>query len=316
MKSQRIFRRGRISFGIIIFTILLFIPVFSNASHDPDLNDDGIVNTPDLDIIKASFAKSSGDSGFDPRADTNHDGVINVFDLFYVARNYGQLYPTDTTPPSINVTNPVDGSIVDTRRPDINISFSDTESGIDTNSFTAQINGVDSTGLFTVTETGATYQPAIDLPIGDNTITAGIKDNAGNENNTVSNFRIAILRAIPGAFPTSGPSPLTVTFTQSGEDPGGTIQVYRWDFQGDGSWDTYTQVARNYTYTYNQSVTYNAILQVTSSTGKTATAEVTITVENNPPVASADVIPSNGEVPLTVSMQGSGTDSDGSISII
>jgi PKD repeat protein len=166
---------------------------------------------------------------------------------------------------------------------------------------------------FTVTETGAIYQVTSDLPVGDNTLVVSISDRAGNEATDTSNFRIGILRAIPGATPTSGKAPLTVHFSTDGEDPFGTIEIFRWDFDGNGTWDTYDTVANDYTRTYNKSGIYNATLYVKSSTGDTATKSITITVENNPPVATADVTPSNGQVPLTVTMTGTGSDSDGYI---
>lgn len=242
---------------------------------------------------------------------------INNFSVYpgypyFVNITEDTIWP-DNTPPEINITAPLDGSLISTTTPNITITFSDDDSGINTISFYAEINGVDNTSLFTVTETGASYQVTTDLPGGDNVITASISDNAGNTVSATSNFTIAALRAIPGASPTSGPSPLTVYFTTNGEDPAGTIEVFRWDFEGDGTWDTYDTVARDYTHIYNISGTFNATLFVQSSTGETATASITITVENNLPVATADVIPSNGEVPLTVQMFGSGTDSDGSI---
>jgi len=171
------------------------------------------------------------------------------------------------------------------------------------------------TSAFAVTDTGATYQvpSALPLPVGDNSMLVRIWDRVGNEAIATSDFSLGILRAIPGATPTSGAAPLTVYFTTDGEDPGGTIEIFRWDFDGDGTWDTYDTVARDYNRTYNIPGTYNATLFVRSSTGQTATASITITVENNPPVATADVVPSNGEVPLAVTLYGSGSDSDGSI---
>lgn len=121
------------------------------------------------------------------------------------------------------------------------------------------------------------------------------------------------LEAIPGATPIRGPAPLTVHFTTAGQDPGGTIVIFRWDFDGNGTWDTYDTVARDYNYTYNTRGTYHPVLFVQSSTGVTDTTSLTITVESNPPKASADMVPSNGQVPLTVQCLGSGTDSDGRI---
>jgi hypothetical protein len=51
-----------------------------------DINGDGVVNCADLDIVKASFGKKAGQSGFDMRADVNDDGVVNILDLSYVAK--------------------------------------------------------------------------------------------------------------------------------------------------------------------------------------------------------------------------------------
>ncbi len=60
----------------------------------PDLNTDGVVDTNDLAIVKASFGRRTGQPGFNPVADVNHDGLVNVIDLTHVARNIGQIKPT------------------------------------------------------------------------------------------------------------------------------------------------------------------------------------------------------------------------------
>jgi hypothetical protein len=51
-----------------------------------DLNGDGKVDCSDLAIVKASFGKRTGQPGFDPRADTNNDGIVNVKDLAFVSQ--------------------------------------------------------------------------------------------------------------------------------------------------------------------------------------------------------------------------------------
>ena len=221
----------------------------------------------------------------------------------------------ERVPPEITITNPIDGAFLNTATPNITVTFQDAGSGINTDTFYAEINGTDMTSAFAVTDTGSTYQvPSTSpLPVGDNSLTVKIQDRVGNEAGATSNFTVGTLRAIPGATPTAGPVPLTVYFTTDGEDPGGTIEIFRWDFDGNGTWDTYDTVARDYNRTYNTPGTYNATLYVRSSTGESTTTSITITAENNPPVATADVVPSNGEVPLTVQLMGSGTDSDGSI---
>jgi YVTN family beta-propeller protein len=51
-----------------------------------DLNGDGIVNCADLAIVRGSFGKKTGHTGFDPRADVNKDGIVNILDLSTVAK--------------------------------------------------------------------------------------------------------------------------------------------------------------------------------------------------------------------------------------
>jgi Dockerin type I domain len=46
-----------------------------------DINQDGFVNCADIAIIKASLGTQFGQAGFDPRADVNGDGVVNMTDL-------------------------------------------------------------------------------------------------------------------------------------------------------------------------------------------------------------------------------------------
>ena len=51
-----------------------------------DLNGDGVVNCQDILIIRNSWGKRSTQQGFDPLADYNRDGVVNVFDLAAVSK--------------------------------------------------------------------------------------------------------------------------------------------------------------------------------------------------------------------------------------
>jgi YVTN family beta-propeller protein len=66
--------------------------VVSAGALKGDLNGDGAVNCTDLNVVKASFGKKAGQSGFDSRADLNGDGVVNIVDLSMEAR----LMPTGT----------------------------------------------------------------------------------------------------------------------------------------------------------------------------------------------------------------------------
>lgn len=51
-----------------------------------DVNADGSVTCADIAIVRASFGKSTGQPGFDARADINNDGVVNIRDLSYVSQ--------------------------------------------------------------------------------------------------------------------------------------------------------------------------------------------------------------------------------------
>jgi len=49
-----------------------------------DLNADGVPDCKDLAIVKGSFGKRAGQPGFDPRADVNGDGMVDIKDWTYI----------------------------------------------------------------------------------------------------------------------------------------------------------------------------------------------------------------------------------------
>jgi PKD repeat protein len=100
---------------------------------------------------------------------------------------------------------------------------------------------------------------------------------------------------------------LTVTFVTKAEASGVQIFRYRWDFEGDGVFDTDDPGERDYTRTFTTPGIRNALLQVTNDKNQTATAAVQINVTGAPPIASAAVTPSNGAVPLNVTLTGTAT---------
>jgi hypothetical protein len=51
-----------------------------------DLDESGTVDCQDIAIVKASFGKRAGSPGFDPRADVNGDGIVDVRDLAWVSQ--------------------------------------------------------------------------------------------------------------------------------------------------------------------------------------------------------------------------------------
>jgi hypothetical protein len=71
------------------------ITVNPGSGVDPraDVNHDGVVNALDLQIVIANFGKTVGSPGCDARADANADGVVNALDLQIVIANFGQTVP-------------------------------------------------------------------------------------------------------------------------------------------------------------------------------------------------------------------------------
>ena len=55
-----------------------------------DLNGDGIVNISDIFIVAKAFHSSPGDPDWNPIADINNDDWINIIDIWEVAKAYGK----------------------------------------------------------------------------------------------------------------------------------------------------------------------------------------------------------------------------------
>ncbi|MET8252981.1 ThuA domain-containing protein [Micromonospora sp. NPDC005197] len=96
--------------------------------------------------------------------------------------------------------------------------------------------------------------------------------------------------AAASANPTSGPAPLTVAFSSAGSrDPDGGALTYAWTF-GDGQ----TSTEANPTHTYATAGNYTAQLTVTNPKGRTAVANVPVTVGNTAPTVSIEFPPDGG----------------------
>ncbi|MER5598297.1 ThuA domain-containing protein [Streptomyces sp. NPDC002265] len=89
------------------------------------------------------------------------------------------------------------------------------------------------------------------------------------------------------ATPTNGSAPLNVNFSSAGSrDPDAADSIrFEWDFNGDGVVDS---VDPDPQYTYTTPGQYTAKLTVTDSSGKSASANTTVTVGNTAPVVKVD----------------------------
>jgi PKD repeat protein len=117
--------------------------------------------------------------------------------------------------------------------------------------------------------------------------------------------------AVASANPTSGPTPLDVSFSSAGSsDPEGQPLTYSWTF-GDGA----TSTAANPTHTYTQAGQYTARLSVSDGVNSTLSTPITISAGNQPTATiSSPADGSHFQAGDVISFSGDGTDTeDGSL---
>lgn len=246
--------------------------------------------------------------------------IIAVASISDAAGNSGETqlqFTVDITPPQMSFERPTAGTTIDNNTPYIKVAYSDAISGVDASTVQVLLSGVDVTDNFTIDGDSAVHQvlPAGALPDGNHKLVLSVSDNTGNVAIDSIGFLVQTsrLKALPEAFPDSGLAPLTVRFKTYGECSHSTINWYRWDFEGDGTWNSTTQVASDYTYIFNQPGIYFASLEVTNMLGEKDTGTIRIVVTGPPPQAYANAGPSNGAAPLEVRFSGWGEKESGYI---
>lgn len=68
---------------------IFYIVEVQNASRY-DINGDGIINVMDIFAVAKAFGSEPGDPNWDPRCDVNDDLIVNVMDIFAVAKHFGE----------------------------------------------------------------------------------------------------------------------------------------------------------------------------------------------------------------------------------
>ncbi|MFC1858325.1 PKD domain-containing protein, partial [Thermodesulfobacteriota bacterium] len=146
------------------------------------------------------------------------------------------------------------------------------------------------------------------------TYTALLKITDG-EFTAIDTITISVSSSLPSASasasPEEGKPPLSVGLSGSGTDPDGSIVLFEWDFDGDGTYDWHSVSGGNTTHNYDASGFYNARFRVTDNDGNTDTQEIMLKVT---PVAVANADLTEGHGPLLVTFNANGShDDNGSI---
>ncbi len=94
-------------------------------------------------------------------------------------------------------------------------------------------------------------------------------------------------------------------------DPDGTITLYEWDVNNDGTYDYYSYSSPTLSYTYSQQGTYTVKLRVTDNLGKIGEAITTANISDTSPLASFTASTASGYEPLTVNFTDTSTAYDG-----
>lgn len=173
----------------------------------------------------------------------------------------------------------------------------------------------------TVAPTNSTSFQVRFTPTGAGTrqATLALANNDGDENPysfTVQGSGLAEPEAAVAATPLSGIAPLKVSFNGTGSDEDGYLITYEWDFDGNGTYDWESTESGITDFTFTAAGEYTARFRVTDNDGLTASESLIIeVVPNQIPMASITVSPIGGTAPLQVTLTGSGSDSDGGISV-
>jgi len=177
-------------------------------------------------LLKKTEENKSGRVDYDSREGTSGEGPRLVV-VFTTPVN------GDTTPPTVAIAAPVDGSLLTTSTPAIQASFSDGGSGIDPASLHLLVDGVDRTAEAQVSGSGLSFTLTPPLAEGAHTVAVTIRDRAGNAGGATAGFSIDTIApdlAItePASLTLNGvtTTPISVTYsdTVAGVDPA-TLQI-------------------------------------------------------------------------------------------
>jgi PKD repeat protein len=150
-------------------------------------------------------------------------------------------------------------------------------------------------------------------------LTVGLRvtDNSGTTATTTRS--LTVQNRAPSASITATPNPVVsgsnVTIDATGSsDPDGTIVEYKWDLDGNGTYEIPGEEKPTITVSYAQPGTRTIGVMVMDNDKATATASTTLTIQNRPPSASFTATPNPVSPNVSTSFDASASkDPDGTI---
>jgi hypothetical protein len=210
----------------------------------------------------------------------------------------------DHTGPQLTIATPANNGFVKTGTPDIQVTYSDpvgagepAASGINTSTFTATLDGVDKTSLFTARtgDASATIPANMTLAPGAHTLSVSITDNAGNQTSVASQFtvdligpQLQILQPVSGSYLNLTTPTISIQYSDNdGVDPAslkvllnGTDITALFSKTGSGATATLTS-SNSLPQGANQ-----VVVQVQDLAGNQASASVPFNVDTTRPTIS------------------------------
>lgn len=269
------------------------------ATYEWDLDGDGTFDDGDTKEIDYTFTQE-GDYEVSIRV-TDNSGEFNTFAMTIEAGSIGGLRATITT----NVSD--DGVYY----LDEKYKFDGTLSQIDNGSITKYTwdfgDGTDPVKTRSVEhsfEKTGTYLVVLTVQDADGNTDESTLEVKVTEEGTPPSASISTTPALVGGVVT-GSVPLEVSFDASGSfDKEDDIVDYEWDFDNDGTIDETGDTA---SYAYQEEGSFEARLVTTDSVGNVDETTVPIEVTAQGLIARLEISESNGEVPLTVEFDASGS---------
>ena len=251
----------------------------------------------------------------------NYSARLTVTDSHRKASNIAQqdiavtARPSNLPPTASLAANPVSG------QSPLTVNFSGAGSS-DSDGSIAEYRFNFGDGNAEKRQSGATLSHAYTAP-GKFRATLTVVDDRGALSAVALSPEITVANTAPVARlsgnPTSGPAPLTVNFSAGSStdgDSGDAVVSYSFDLDGDGTFETTDSSAPAASTTYSRPGSYTAQLKVKDRSGLESAADrlvITVTSDtmNTAPTASLNADRTNGDAPLTVTFDASGsTDSD------